>query len=124
MINLSQRIGIFYKDEIWGRECFEKIVSQIPNEYIKDKRISKMRCACELYNGDRIVTIGTHEGARGYKVTSAIVQEGIDERLIREVIYPCVKYPLAVVRSASEIIADYDSIRQGLPHFKKITIKC
>ena len=36
MINITlQKIGIFYKNEEWGKRCFNKIISEIPREMIK-----------------------------------------------------------------------------------------
>lgn len=128
MIRLGQKIGIFYDDLGWGRECFEHIVNQIPVEYIKKKVIKSDGCFCELYTGDIIRTIRAAECSRGFKVTAAIVQDTVDYEMINLIVRPSVLYPIFSIKDVGEVVANYTSIKQELPRRKKgkkikVTIK-
>lgn len=120
MINLTQqRIGIYYKDRIWGKECFEHIVNQIPKEWIVKIVNSKSEMFCTMINGDVIRAIKASDHARGYKFSSAIVQDGIDMNILHNIVYPCVKTPVAVVRNIVDITPGYVAMKQELPRQKK-----
>lgn len=124
MINLTQqRIGIYYKDRVWGKECFEYIVNQIPKEWIIRIIKSESEMCCTMVNGDIIRAIHVGNGARGYKFTSVIIQEGIDMDMLHNIVYPCVKAPIAVVRSVEDITLGYVAMKQELPHKKFVKIK-
>lgn len=120
MISLSQqKIGIYYKDRFWAEECFDYIVSQIPTEMIQRKIKSKHEMSCTLTNGDYIKTVRADGSCRGFRVTSAIIQEGISDKIIKEVIYPCIRYPVAIIRDVKEIVPGYVAMKQELPRKKK-----
>lgn len=116
MINLTrQKIGIFYRNAEWGKQCFNYIISQISQELI----YKKTKDSCYLKNDDEIRLIYAGDSARGHKLTAAVVQDGIDWNVLHNIIYPCVKTPVAVCRSVKDIVANYVTIKQDLPRKRR-----
>lgn len=116
---LRQRIGIYYKNKTWGKECFDNIVKQIPKSMIAKLVSNKSEMFCTLKNGDVIRAVYAGEGARGWKFTSAVIQDGIDYNIMQNIIYPCIKQPVAIVKNVDEIVANYNTIEQELPRQEK-----
>lgn len=124
MINLTRKkIGIYCKDREWGKQCFKRVVSQIPREMIDKVINSKSRMYCSLINGDTINVVSASNNARGYKFTDAIVQDSVDREILNLIVYPAIQMPVAVVRDVDEIVANYVAIKQELPHKKFVKIK-
>ncbi len=124
MINLTRKkIGIYCKDREWGKQCFERVVSQIPQEMIDKVINSKSRMHCSLINGDTINVVSASDNAKGYKFTDAIVQDGVDRDILNLIVYPAIQMPVAVVRDVDEIVANYVAIKQELPRNNKKFVK-
>lgn len=124
MINITrQRIGIYYKNREWGKECFEHILSKIPQEMIDKIINSKNEMSCRLINGDTIRAVCATESSRGCKFTCAIVQDNINNEIMQKIIYPCISYPVARVKDIEELTANYVAIKQELPRKKFVKIK-
>lgn len=118
MINITlQKIGIYYKNKEWGKRCFNKIISEIPREMIEKvvNNDNDNEMYCGLINGDTIRAIRANDSARGYKFTSAIVQDNITRKVLQEIIYPCVLYPVSIINNAEDVAANYVAIKQELP---------
>lgn len=115
MINITlQRIGIYYRDREWGKQCFEKIISEIPKEMIDRISNNKNEMYCHLINGDSIRAVRAGDGARGCKFTGAIVQDDVTRRVLEEIIYPCVRYPVSIISNPEDVTATYATIKQEL----------
>jgi hypothetical protein len=85
-IDISQRIGVCYKDESWAREVFDQLLRQIPPQMVykhSDRRI-------ELIDGSYIMRFPATDSARGRKLNKIYIQEGIDEEYINTVLKPCI----------------------------------
>lgn len=116
MINITlQKIGIYYKNKEWGKRCFNKIVSEIPREMIKKIVNNDNEMYCSLINGDTIRAIRAGGNVRGCKFTGAIVQGDITRKVLQEIIYPCVLYPVSIIDNVEDVTANYVAIKQELP---------
>ena len=88
-IDISQRIGVCYRDESWARAVFDQILRQIPPQMVyqhNDRRI-------ELIDGSYIIRFPANESCRGRKLNKIYVQEGVDEEFINTVLKPCLWLP-------------------------------
>ena len=116
MVNiLRQKIGIYYKNREWGKKCFEHVVSQIPKEMVDRVINNKNEMTCILINGDIIMAVRACDGIRGRKFTGVIVQDEIKEKVLREIIYPCMQSSVFIIRDAEDVTTNYVAIKQELP---------
>ena len=80
---LCQRIGIFYKDNKWAEEMFNKIYDYYSSLDMIDR---VFYLAIRLKDNSEIIFVRAAENARGYCFSKVILQPGIDKELINCVI--------------------------------------
>ena len=76
---LCQRIGIFYKDNKWAAEMFNKIYDYYRSLDMIDRVFSS---AMRLKDNSEIIFVRAAENARGHCFSKVILQQGIDKELI------------------------------------------
>lgn len=86
---LCQRIGIFYKDNKWAAEMFNKIYDYYHSLDMIDR---VFRLAIRLKDNSEIIFVRAAENARGYCFSKVILQQGIDKELIDCVIRRTLKH--------------------------------
>ena len=87
-IDISQRIGVCYKDENWAKEVLEQIYSQTPKNMIH----SRKKYRIEFIDGSYVVAFSAKDlNTRGRALDRIFVQEGVDEEFVNEHLRPCIK---------------------------------
>lgn len=87
-IDISQRIGICYKDEAWAKEVLDQIYSQTPKNMIH----YRLKNIIEFIDGSYVAAFSANDwNTRGRAFDRIFVQEGIEEEFINEYLRPCVK---------------------------------
>ena len=84
-IDISQRIGICYKDENWAKEVLDQIYLQTPKNMIA----KRMKNGMDFIDGSYIRAFPATDSCRGRKLNRLYIQEGIDEEYINTVLRPC-----------------------------------
>ena len=90
---LRQSIGIYYKDFDWASRLFNRIIEYYPKEYLVERGIKKNKnnLRIEFKDGSVIKFVYANESSRGYSFSKIIMQPGIDEEIIRDIICPTLK---------------------------------
>lgn len=90
---LRQSIGIYYKDFDWASRLFNRIMEYYPQEYFAERGIKKNKnnLRIEFKDGSVIRFVYANESSRGYSFSKIIMQPGIDEEIIRDIICPTLK---------------------------------
>lgn len=82
---ISVNIGIFYKDEDWGKQTMEDFVFLAPNECIqgrtRDSIFFRDGSSIRMVKADSLLV-------RGYKFDKIFVQQSIDEEFINTYLRP------------------------------------
>ena len=81
----TKRVGIFYKDADWANKIFDEITKDIPPSFVTYRRILKEKRLCVLEDGGYIETINAATMGRTKRVELAIIQDGLDEELQKEI---------------------------------------
>lgn len=97
-IDISQRIGICYKNEEWAKEVLDQIYSQTPKNMIA----KRMKNGIDFIDGSYIRAFPANDNARGQKLNKIYVQEGVDE----EYINTCLRYCLCMPNLLRERVVD------------------
>lgn len=100
---VSQRIGIYYKNRWWAVDLFKTIVSELPDEIVKCKSMSKYGMFIELKNGTSIRFVSIDSNARGYRFTKMFLESGIDKEYYDCIIRPYLRpnYPIILDENLS-----------------------
>ena len=78
-IDISQRIGICYKNEEWAKEVLEQIYCQVPRSMIHHRFKNRI----EFIDGSYVVAFSANDlNTRGRKLNKIFVQEGVDREFI------------------------------------------
>lgn len=78
-IDISQRIGICYKNESWAKEVLDQILRQTPEKMIHHRLKNRI----EFIDGSYIVAFSANDlNTRGRKLNKIFVQEGVDREFI------------------------------------------
>ena len=85
-IDISQRIGICYKNEEWAKEVLDQIYSQTPKNMIA----KRMKNGIDFIDGSYIRAFPANDNARGRKLNKIYVQEGVDEEYVNTVLKHCI----------------------------------
>ena len=90
---LTQNIGIYYKDEDWKCEVFTEIMNYYDSinltSYVS---YGSEKTRIELKDGSIIRFICADNKSRGLRFNKVILQPGIDESIIEQVIKPTLGY--------------------------------
>ena len=84
-IDISQRIGICYKNEEWAKEVLDQILRQTPENMIA----KRMKNGIDFIDGSYIRTFPANDSCCGRKLNRLYVQEGVDEEYINTYLRPC-----------------------------------
>ena len=84
-IDISQSIGVCYRDERWAEELLDEILNQAPENIIE----KRMKNGINFIDGSYIRTFPCTDTCRGRKFNKLYVQEGIDEEYIDTYLRPC-----------------------------------
>lgn len=88
---LSQKIGIFYKDQVWKRKVFDKIVEYYRSLDMIDFHIyNSWDARIVLTDKTEILFVEANEKCRGHKFSKVIIQPGVDQLIIDNIIRPCI----------------------------------
>lgn len=90
MINTSViavRVGIFCKNEEWGRETLEDFCFLIPDDCIQTRM--KDRVCFRDGSVIQVIRVRNELSVRGYKFDKVFVQQNIDEDFVNTYIKPC-----------------------------------
>ncbi len=86
---LNHDIGIYYKDEDWKYAVFDEIVSYYdPIDLISHISYGREKTIIELKDGSMIRFIPADNESRWLRFSKVILQPGIDESIIEQVIKP------------------------------------
>lgn len=89
-IDISQRIGVCYKDENWAKEVLDQIYLQTPKNMI----YHRLKNRIEFIDGSYVVAFPANDlNTRGRKLNKLYIQEGIDEEYIKTYLRPCLCLP-------------------------------
>lgn len=88
-IDISQRIGICYKNEEWAKEVLDQILRQTPENMIA----KRMKNGIDFIDGSYIRAFPANDSCRGRKLNRLYVQEGVDEEYINTCLRPCLCLP-------------------------------
>lgn len=85
-IDISQRIGICYKDESWAKEVLEQIYCQVPRSMIA----RRMKNGIDFIDGSYVRIFSADDlNTRGRKLNKIFVQEGVDKEFIDSHLRTC-----------------------------------
>ena len=87
-IDISQRIGICYKNEEWAKEVLDQIYSQTPENMIA----KRMKNGIDFIDGSYVRAFPANESCRGRKLNKIYVQESVDEEYINTHLRPCIMF--------------------------------
>lgn len=89
---IRQSIGVFYIDRQWALNLFDKIIKLYPKEFIKRIRKSDVTLGIILMDGTTINFVRACEASRGLCFSKVIMQNGINQEMIKSVILPTFKH--------------------------------
>ena len=85
-IDISQRIGICYKNEEWAKEVLDQILRQTPKNMIAER----MKNGIDFIDGSYIRIFSVDDlNTRGRKLNKIFVQEGVDKEFIDSHLRTC-----------------------------------
>ena len=85
-IDISQRIGICYKNEEWAKEVLDQIYLQTPKNMIA----KRMKNGIDFIDGSYVRAFPANDSCRGRKLNKIYIQEGIDEEYVNTYLKPCI----------------------------------
>ena len=89
-IDISQRIGVCYKDKEWGKEVLDQIYSQTPKNMIA----KRMKNGIDFIDGSYVRIFSANDlNTRGRKLNKIFVQKGVDEEFINGHLRNCLCMP-------------------------------
>ena len=88
---LAQRIGVFYKNQMWKRDMFDKIAEYYRSLDMIDSLIYAMwNARIVLKDGTVITFVEANNTSRGRRFCKVIVQPEIEQSIIDTIIKPCI----------------------------------
>ena len=88
---LVQKIGVFYKNQTWKKNMFDKIAEHYRSlDMIESLRYAIWDSKIILKDGSRIVFVEANNRCKGQRFTKVIIQPEIDKPIIDTVIKPCI----------------------------------
>lgn len=90
---LAQRIGVFYKNQKWKKEMFDKIAEYYRSlDMIESLTYSMWNARIVLKDGTVISFVEASNRSKSCRFSKVIIQPEIEQSIIDTVIKPCV-YP-------------------------------
>lgn len=88
---LVQKIGVFYKNQTWKKNMFDKIAEHYRSlDMIESLRYAIWDSKIILKDESRIVFVEANNQCKGQRFTKVIIQPEIDKPIIDTVIKPCI----------------------------------
>lgn len=88
---LVQKIGVFYKNQKWKKNMFDKIAEHYRSlDMIESLRYAIWDSKIILKDGSGIVFVEANNRCKGQRFTKVIIQPEIDKPIIDTVIKPCI----------------------------------
>lgn len=88
---LVQKIGVFYKNQTWKKDMFDKIAEYYRSlDMIESLTYAIWDSKINLKDGTKIVFVEANNQCKGQRFTKVIIQPEIDKQIIDTVIRPCV----------------------------------
>lgn len=88
---LSQKIGIFYKNQKWKKEMFDKIAEYYRSlDMIESLTYATWDARIVLKDETTIYFVDANARSKGQRYSKVIIQQGVDQQIIDTVIRPCV----------------------------------
>lgn len=88
---LSQKIGIFYNDQVWKRKVFDKIVEYYRSLDMIDFHIyNSWDARIVLTDKTEILFVKASDRSKGYRFNKVIIQPEVDQLIIDNVIRSCI----------------------------------
>ena len=95
---LCQKIGVFYKNQKWKKEMFDKIAEHYRLlDMIDFLNYAMWNAKIVLKDGTEIVFVEANNRSRGYRFSKVIIQPEVDQSIIDTIIKPCI-LPFAVTQ--------------------------
>ena len=88
---LCQRIGVFYKNQKWKKEMFDKIAKYYRSlDMIDFLTYAMWNARINLKDGTVICFVRAEERSKGQRFSKVIIQPEIEQSIIDAVIRPCI----------------------------------
>lgn len=88
---LAQRIGVFYKNQMWKRDMFDKIAEYYRSlDMIDSLTYAMWNARIVLKDGTVISFVEANNKSRSCRFFKAIVQPEIEQSIIDTIIKPCI----------------------------------
>lgn len=88
---LCQKIGVFYKNQKWKKEMFDKIAEYYRSlDMIDFLMYGTWDARIVLKDKTTIYFVDANTRSKGQRYSKVIIQQGVDQQIIDTVIRPCV----------------------------------
>ena len=90
---LAQRIGVFYKNQMWRRDMFDKIAGYYCSiDMIESLTYSMWNARIVLIDGTVITFVEADNRSRSCRFSKVIIQPEVNQAIIDGVIRPCLPF--------------------------------